>query len=155
MSITVQIKSGDPEPRVVTVSDEGGSFSMRCTCGEGSSADWCPHIEAVVLGDRAAMATTAEIESLLEAGKIMERHIDVTAAMHDRLKVLRGDPDRATEAQALEAALANRLSVQRPPPDDPNKAAKALVDRVAALTEDEAEPQSPPPANGAKSGSPE
>ncbi len=28
---------------------------------------------------------------------------------------------------------------KKPPPDDPNKAAKALVDQVAALTEDDAD----------------
>lgn len=30
---------------------------------------------------------------------------------------------------------------KKSPPDDPNKAAKALVDQVAALTEDDPEPQ--------------
>ena len=45
--------------------------------------------------------------------------------------------------------------VKKPPPDDPNVAAKAVADQVAALTEDDPEPQSPPPANGSKSGSPE
>lgn len=34
------------------------------------------------------------------------------------------------------------FSKNKPPPDDPNEAAKALVDQVAALTEDdEPEPQ--------------
>ena len=35
--------------------------------------------------------------------------------------------------------MADRAS-KKPPPDDPNKAAKAVVDRVAALTEDDPDP---------------
>ena len=32
---------------------------------------------------------------------------------------------------------------KKPPPDDPNKAAKAVVDRVATLTEEKGTPSNP------------
>ena len=51
--------------------------------------------------------------------------------------------EKAPERRRPVALIFLPFSKNKPPPDDPNEAAKALVDQVAALTEDEEQKQTP------------
>ncbi len=139
MAITVEIKSGFAIPHQVTVSDDSGRLQVSCTCQVGSGEEWCSHVMEVVCRDRVALTGTDQAAFQDAAIEVAERHLNIVVVMTKHLDSIKNDPARALQAQALEAAIADRL--QKPPPDDPNKAAKAVVDRVAALTEDEEIPE--------------
>ena len=116
MSVTADLKTGHR----VTVSDQGDSLQVSCTCG-GSSATWCSDIVAVICGDRAALVSPSQIGSLNAAGKIIERYVYLLPVLTARLDDAKTDPARVDEVLALEAAITRLLN--RQPPDDPNQAA--------------------------------
>ena len=89
----------------VTVSDDGGSLAIRCTCGEID----CIHTIAVELGSRAAV-NPRDLGNLLAAGRIIEQYaIDVSVRLAEALLRLRRDPKRKPEADALQKALLERI----------------------------------------------
>ncbi len=90
----------------VTVSDDGGSLAMRCTCGVTD----CAHTIAVELGSRAAVHPR-DHGNLLAAGRIIEQHLmDVTIRLAEVLLRLRQDPARKQEVDALQQAMLDRLA---------------------------------------------
>jgi hypothetical protein len=101
----VQLTVGVGQEKV-TVSDDGGSLMVRCTCGEKD----CIHTIAVELGSRVAV-NPRDLGNLLAAGRIVEQHaIDVTVRLAEALMRLRRDPKRKAEADALQKALLDRLA---------------------------------------------
>ena len=101
MQVTMEVGK-----QVVTVSDDGGTLAVRCTCG----ATDCAHAIAVELGNRAAV-NPRDLGNLLAAGRIIEQHpIDVTVRLAEVLLRLRRDATRQGEADALQKAMLDRLA---------------------------------------------
>ena len=110
MTVTVEIKSGSASPHRVTLSDDGGSLEMQCSCQADSGEGWCSHITAVLCRDRAALAGVIDYTPQELAIQVAERHLDLVAVMTSHLDSIKSDPARAAEAQALQAAIAKRVA---------------------------------------------
>ncbi len=120
MPVVVNLKTGHR----VTVSDENG-FEVSCTCGIGSL---CQHIIAVVCHDTAALENPNQSGLLDETQDVFRRNnVDIATWLTKRLDDAKADPARAQEVPALEYAILNR-----PPQDDPNKAAHDAVRRLTS-----------------------
>ena len=89
----------------VTVSDNGG---LTCSCGRSTPANWCNHILDVVCKNGVTV-TGGDVEA---ASEIIERHIDVTAVLTERLGEAKKDPSRQHEIAQLEYAIAQRINKQ-------------------------------------------
>ena len=63
----------------------------------------------MIYGDRAALASPNEVGNLVAAGERIEERINVVAALTARRDLIRNQPGRRAEAEAIEVAIAKRL----------------------------------------------
>ena len=63
----------------------------------------------MICGDRVALASPNEVGNLVAAGERIEERINVVAALTARRDLIRNQPGRRAEAEAIEVAIAKRL----------------------------------------------